>query len=543
MILEKIKWVIANSVENLYPGISIQIDLEIPPEGFGDFSTTIPLKLAKILKKPPIKIAEEISQNIKSDIFQSIQISKPGYLNFLLSLDTYEEFLLSLEKDKEKYFYKKPNDKKVQIEFVSANPTGPLHVGNGRGGIIGDVLANLLKTQGFEVEKEYYVNDAGSKIDSFAESIFYYYLLDCDIKTNFPEDGYKGDYIKDIAKKIFNESGKRFSKMVKKNAIEQIKEVGKNFMINDIKLSLEAFGINFDSWFYETTLYKNEEIQKTLNIFKNTPYTYTSDNAIWFKSTSFGDDKDRVLVRGSGEPTYTLTDATYHRNKWERGFHKVIDIWGADHFGHITPMKALIQGMGLPKDFLDIIIYQIVHLFEDGKEVMMSKHTGSFVTLDELIEEVGKDAARIFFLLKSADTHLNFDVNLAKSRTIENPVYYMQYTFARLTNIFKEGIKRGIKYEGIARAESLKLNKEERNILNSLIFVEELLNKVSNDYSVSKIPFATLELAQKINAFYQKHKVLQAGKLTQQRLALVNTSLITLSLLFDVMGIKKIEKM
>ena len=202
MIIEKIKWVIANSVENLYPGISIQIDLEIPPEGFGDFSTTIPLKLAKILKKPPIKIAEEILQNIKSDIFQSIQISKPGYLNFLLSLDTYEEFLLSLEKDKEKYFYKKPNDKKVQIEFVSANPTGPLHVGNGRGGIIGDVLANLLKTQGFEVEKEYYVNDAGSKIDSFAESIFYYYLLDCDIKTNFPEDGYKGDYIKDIAKKV-----------------------------------------------------------------------------------------------------------------------------------------------------------------------------------------------------------------------------------------------------------------------------------------------------------------------------------------------------
>jgi arginyl-tRNA synthetase len=543
MILEKIKSVIADAVENLYPGISIQVGLEIPPEDFGDLSTTIPLKLARALKKSPIQIAEEISQHINSKAFQEIQISKPGFLNFFLSVETYKEFIASLEKDKEKYFYKKPNGKKVQIEFVSANPTGPLHVGNGRGGIIGDVLANLLKTQGFEVEKEYYVNDSGSKMDLFAQSILYYYLNELGIKSDFPEDGYKGDYIQDIAKQIITKTGNSFSTMQKKDAIEKIKKYGKELMINNIKTSLESFGIHFDNWFYETDLYKKGEIQETLKVFIDTPYTYACENAIWFKSTLFGDDKDRVLVRSNGEPTYTLADATYHRNKWKRGFQKVIDVWGADHFGHIIPMKALIKGMGLPNDFLDVIIYQIVHLFEDGKEVVMSKHTGSFITLDELIKEVGKDAARIFFLLKSADTHLNFDLNLAKSQSIDNPVYYMQYTYARLTNIIKEGAKRGIEYAGVENTSSLLLNKEERDILINLIYIEELLDKVSIDYSVHKIPFMALELAQKINAFYQKHKVLQAGELAQQRLALVNASLIALSFLFDIMGIEKREKM
>ena len=543
MILEKIKGIVSSSIKKIYPDVTVQIDLEIPPEEYGDFSTTIPLKLAEVLKKSPMAIAEEISKDLKSRMFQSIQISKPGYINFFLSSETYKEFLKLIEKEKETYFYKKPNGQKIQIEFVSANPTGPLHVGNGRGGIIGDVLTNLLKIQGFEVEKEYYINDAGSKMDLFAESIFYYYLYECGNQSNFPEDGYKGNYVKDIAKKLFAESEHKFAETNKKEAIEQIKKYGKELMINNIKTSLESFGIHFDSWFYETGLYEKGEIQETLEAFKNTKYAYASDNAIWFKSTAFGDDKDRVLVRSNGEPTYTLADAAYHRNKWKRGFQKVIDVWGADHFGHITPMKALILGLGIPEDFLDVILYQIVHLFEDGKEVMMSKHTGSFVTLDELVKEVGKDAARIFFLFKNADTHLNFDLNLAKSQTLKNPVYYMQYTFARLNNIIKEGMKREIRYKGTENIDTFSLNNEEKNILNNLIYLEELLTKITADYSVHKIPISTIELSQKINSFYQKYKVLQANDLIQQRLAIVNSSLIVLSLLFDIMGIEKIEKM
>lgn len=543
MILDLIQDIISNTVKKLYPGLAIKVELEISPSGFGDFSSNIPFKIAKILKRQPILIAEEISENIMSDIFESVEASKPGYINFSVSLSFYKDFINSLEQNKEKYYSKPPNGKKIQVEFVSANPTGPLHIGNGRGGIIGDVLANLLKIQGFKVEKEYYVNDTGNKMDLFANSIFYYYQRECNIESNFPVEGYKGEYIHEIAKEIFLNYGDRFLNIDRIVAIEEIKKNGKEIMIKNIMKSLESFGIKFDKWFYETSLYENGEIEETLDLFKKNRLAYSLENAIWFKSTRFGDDKDRVLVKSNGEPTYTLSDAAYHRNKWKRGFKKVIDIWGADHFGHIVPMKSLIQGLGLSKDFLEIVIYQIVHLFEDGKEVMMSKHTGSFITLDELVNEVGKDAARIFFLLKSANTHLNFDLNLAKSHSMDNPVYYMQYTFARLSNIIKEGHKRGIDYMGIDNIDLKELNEEERNVLNNLIYMEELLSQITIDYSVNKIPFATLELAKKINSFYQKYKVLQSGKLAQKRLSIIYNSLIVLSLLFDIMGIEKREQM
>ncbi|MEA3314084.1 MAG: arginine--tRNA ligase, partial [Caldisericota bacterium] len=420
MKINNLEKIIQNAIKSIYPGISKIPDVLLAPspEGFGDFSTTVPFDLAKLLHKSPFSIAEEISKHLNFPYFTSISAASPGYLNFSFALSVYRNFLQELEKKGEKYFYKERNGVKVQVEFVSANPTGPLHVGNGRGGIIGDILGNLLKVEGFDVIKEYYVNDAGSKMNLFAKSIVCYYMKKLGKKAEPVEEAYRGAYIEDIATEIFNDYGDSLLDNESHPLIDKIQEIGKKKMMYRIKESLEKFGVAFDSWFYESSLYSSGEVDRVTEIFKKSGYTYEKDDALWFQSTLFGDDKDRVLVRGTGEPTYTLVDAAYHKNKWDRGFRKAIDVWGADHFGHITPMKALIQGMGLPEDFLGIVIYQIVHLFEDGKEVMMSKHSGTFVTLEELINEVGRDAARFFFLLKSSDTHLNFDIDLAKRESI-----------------------------------------------------------------------------------------------------------------------------
>ncbi len=544
MIIEQIKRSVRESLQNSFREMDISIDIIRSPQEFGDLCTTIPFKVAKILRKPPYEIADKICENISSGLFSSISVSKPGYINFTLSSDAWRMFLSELEAKGEDYYRKESNGIRFQVEFVSANPTGPLHVGNGRGGIIGDVLANLLSLQGFNVEREYYVNDAGSKMDLFAQSILYYYLLTFNKESSFPEDGYRGEYIKDIASDIAKSFGDKFINMDRKVALSEVKKIGKEMMIDSIKKSLEDFGVHFDNWFYESSLYESGELEETLRLFRNTPHTYEKDGAIWFKSTLFSDDKDRVLVRSTGEPTYILSDAAYHYNKWKRGFRRVVDVWGADHFGHIVPMKALIKGMGIPDDFLEIIIYQMVHLYEDGTEVTMSKHTGTFFTLEELINEVGKDAARVFFLLKSADTHLNFDINLAKSKSMDNPIYYLKYTYARLKGILREGDLRNISYSG---AESLDLStiqtQEERELMTSLIFVEESLNNAAKNYAVHEVPFFTIDLARKINAFYQKYRVLSPGKEMQGRLALVNASLIVLSILFDIMGIEKVERM
>jgi len=538
-MLKKIKETIKNAIISAYGEIETpQIELAIAPEGMGDVATQIAFRLAKIVRRSPFEIANSIARNIKSPYVKKAVAVKPGYINIFLEGTFFEEFVQRIENEKLLYFQEPKKDIKVQVEFVSANPTGPLHVGNGRGGIIGDVLSNILKLEGYDVSKEYYVNDAGSKMDLFTDSIAYYYGKLCGIDMQFPEEGYKGEYIKNIAEDIYFKFKDRYAKNGKIDR-ESIKDLGKDFMIWQIQKSLAKFGVFFDTWFYESTLYRNGDVEKTIEAFKKSGYTYEKDGALWFKTTAFGDDKDRVLVRKTGEPTYTLVDAAYHKNKWDRGFKKAIDIWGADHFGHIIPMKALIQGLGIPKDFLDVIIYQIVHLYENGKEIMMSKHTGTFITLDELIDEVGKDAARFFFLLKSADTHLNFDMTLAKKESVDNPVFYVQYTYARLLNILK---KSNISIQEKPFDADKLSEKEERALLNELIFIKENLKSISRTYSVNKLPFLAIELCKSANSFYQKHKVIGAEN-ELERLHLVNTTIIALSVLMDLMGIEKKEKM
>lgn len=543
MRIKELKNLLKEAIKASFKDTEIEIDLNLAPENFGEFSTTVPLKLAKKLKIPPIDVAQIIKKNLPENIFSDVNIAKPGYLNFSIKKDIYKETLSEIEVKGEGFLKEEKNGKKVQVEFVSANPTGPLHIGNGRGGIIGDVLSNLLSLKGYEVQREYYVNDAGSKMELFAKSILFYYLKKCGVDSQFPSEGYKGTYIEEISEELYKKNGTSLLNLDESVQTKTIEKLGKEIMLEKIKQSLDKFGVKFDNFFFESSLYSEGKIENTLHIFQNTPYTYEKEGAIWFKSTLFGDDKDRVLLRSNGEPTYTLADAAYHMDKWLRGFVKVIDVWGADHFGHITPMKALIQGMGLPKDFLDVIIYQIVHLFENGKEVMMSKHTGSFITLDELINEVGKDAARFFFLQKSPDTHLNFDMNLAKEQSMNNPVYYIQYTYARLNNILKEAFDRNITYSIDKSNFELLDKQEEVDILRHIIFIEEEIEFAVRDYAVYRIPFVALEFSQKINSFYQKYKVLGSKELEMPRLSLVKSSLIVLGLLFDLMGIEKKEKM
>jgi len=544
MKIKSLKEIINCTLRKAFGDIKIDIDVSISPEGFGDFSTTVPFKLAKIIKRPPIEVAEIIKNMLPKEYFEDVVVAKPGYINFILTKEEFKKTLEQLEEKNTLFFQKDKNGIKVQVEFVSANPTGPLHIGNGRGGIIGDVLSNVLSIEGYDVEREYYVNDSGSKMELFAKSIYYFYLKKCGKNYQLPEEGYKGKYIEEIAEEIYAIKKDSLSKSDEKSAVEEIQQLGKELMISKIRKSLGKFGIKFDNFFFESSLYKSSKIKDTLDIFMKNGYAYEKDNAIWFKSAQFGDDKDRVLLRSNGEPTYTLSDAAYHRDKWERGFVKVIDVWGADHFGHIVPMKSLMLGMGFPKNFLDIIIYQVVHLYKNGVEIMMSKHTGTFVTLDELVDEVGKDAARFFFLLKSADTHLNFDINLAKEQSMNNPVYYVQYTYARINNILQEAKNRNSEYKGLKIADlGLLIEPEEKEILKRILYLEEELDAIGRDYSIHRLPFIALEFSQKVNSFYQKHKVLGSNEYQQPRLALVSSSLKTLSILMDIMGIEKKEKM
>ncbi|BAL80557.1 arginine--tRNA ligase [Caldisericum exile] len=551
--------------------------LLIAPFNFGDFSLNIAFKLAKVFKKSPKDISDELIKYLNLPYFESLS-NDQGYINIRLGHLFYRDFLKELLDKKDTYFKKEPKYKKIQVEFVSANPTGPLHVGNGRGGVIGDVVSNVLKSRGFEVEKEYYVNDAGNKMDLFAQSIRYWYLKNFYIETDFPEEGYAGDYIKRIADVITEVFKNRFVNYDYKKQIEVFKVLGEYILLGDanshieeleilkknlkfdfpsILESLKLFGVYYDNIFFESSLYEGklvkveeglelpEKLAEILILLKERNLLYKKDGAWWFKATEFKDDKDRVLVKASGEPTYTLTDIAYHVDKFRRGNIKAIDVWGADHFGHVITMKALLNGVGIGGDFLDVILYQIVHFFENGSEVMMSKHTGKFYPLSDLVLKIGKDAARFFFLVKSADTHLNFDIDLALKQSLDNPVFYIQYTFARLHNIVEEAKKRGVEFVDFDAVLNEPLEPVERKIFNSIFYINSILDDIAFDYSIHRIPNFTLDLARDINFFYQNYRVLseENPNLRTKRFLLVQASLVALGFMFDLMGIEKKEHM
>ena len=512
MIREEIEKLTERATKDLY-GKKAEVEIEHPAEPtFGDYSTNI----AMILKKNPQEIANAITR-FSSPILGKVEV-KNGFINFFISKEYLQKQVEEILKEKEKFGNLKiGKGKKVNVEFISANPTGPLTVGNSRGGVIGDVLSNVLAKAGWKVTREYYFNDAGGQIDVLGHSV---------LKDDLAE--YKGEYIDKLAKKLDGGDPREIGKKAAQIIIEEIKKTTKKM------------GIRFDIWTAEgRDLRDKGKVEKIIAWLKKNNLAYEKEGALWFKSTQFGDDKDRVLLRTNKEPTYFALDCAYHKNKFvERKFDKVINIWGADHHGDIARLKGFVKSLGY-EDKFDILIQQFVRIIKKGKEVRMSKRTGIYVTIDELIDEVGLDVARFFFLTKAADTHLDFDLDLAKQQSEKNPVYYIQYAHARICSILRK-IKEKISlrnYELLKEPSVLELIKQ-------LVRLPEIIKDTAKDYQIQRIPQYAIDLATVFHQFYRDCQVLSDDKeLTQARLALISATKIVLKNTLNLMGIFAPEKM
>jgi len=414
------------------------IKVEVPREKeHGDYATNIAMVMAKHFKRAPRQIADLLKENIESDLIEDISVAGPGFINFdLKDKWLYEtiDLIDQLQEDYGKVEF--GQQKKVLIEFVSANPTGPLHVGHSRGAVVGDMTANIMEAAGYNVDREYYFNDAGNQIDILAKSTLIRYKQLFDIDVDLPQNAYHGKYLIDIARQLKEKYGEELLAKDEDKQLNICKEFAFESLKTKIEEDLEYFGIKFDNWFYESTLHDGD-IEEAINILKEKGYTYEKEGALWLKSTEFSDDKDRVIIKSDGSLTYLAADIAYHLDKIERGYDKLINVWGADHHGYINRVKASIQALGYPKDILEIIIVQLVNLMRDGEKIPMSKRAGEFVTMTDVIDEVGKDAARYFYIMRSSDSHFDFDLELAKEQSSNNPVYYIQYAHARIHSILE----------------------------------------------------------------------------------------------------------
>ncbi|MBI4655373.1 MAG: arginine--tRNA ligase [Elusimicrobia bacterium] len=515
-----------------------------------DVSISWPISAAKFLKKPPIEIAEKIASLLTGEFAVNASVLPPGFVNVEFPC----EFLANSAKEMistQDYFVDAKNKaEKVNIEFVSANPTGPLHLASGRAATLGDSLARIMKFLGYDVSTEYYVNDAGRQVE----------LLGLSLKARYsaaepPENGYKGEYLKEIAAKI--PSGSEISDAgFSKLAVDEI--------LQQHKKALRDFGVKFDRWFFESELLSGDKLNKALELLKSRGMVLEKDGAVWFGSSceqADADDKDRVLVKSGGKPTYFLSDIAYHMDKFDRGFTRLIDIWGADHHGYVPRMKSAIQAIGKKNESFTVIIHQLVYLKRGEQIVKMSKREGEFVTLKELLDEAGKDACRFFFATRSPNTHFNFDIDLAKKQSQENPVYYVQYVHARICSIFRNAAGAGRHCpQSVPRAlgaaeknisaektdfPEVALNPEERKILAKLIWFEKILKNCVQELSPHSLTSYLAELAGLFHSFYDKHKVLDATDMetTEFRIFLLKGVKFVISKGLDLLGVSAPEKM
>lgn len=516
--------------------------------GFLDYTLSLPMKLARTRHKSPVAIAEELQPSVAGMACAGlVEAVAPGYINIQLSDSFVAGQLTSvLNENPTVLLQKEGNGQKIEVEFVSANPTGPLHVGNGRGAALGSVLATLLETQGYDVDREYYVNDYGSKMKLFTESIAHYLFPMMGLEHAMPVEGYRGAYVPDLARAIYERKGAVLRALTADQCLGAIEKEGTDLVLASIRQALEEMGVSFDTWFSERYLVENGWNDRVLQQFRDRGVVYEKDDAVWLRSTDFGDDKDRVLVRRDGEPTYTLTDAAYHFNKFQRGYVKSIDVFGADHIGHIAPMQALMKSLGLPDGFLEIIIYQIVHFLRGGQRVVLSKQTGEIIELADLVREVGKDQARVFFLLSSADSELEFDLEVAKENSLDNPAYYLKYTHARLCSVERQaqGIGAVVPMEATPADVSRLSTPEDRELLKCLLKAQDEVDDAARSRQPHRILYLASELAKSVNAFYQKEKVIQedAG-LARARMVLVLVSQRLLRAYAHVLGVTLPESM
>lgn len=520
------------------------IILEVPPQKeFGDFATNFAMQSARVFHRNPRQIAEELSKRIDGAWLDHTQVAGPGFLNFYLKGDVlYDSFRRIFAAGDSFGQLPQKDAPKIQVEYVSANPTGPLHVGHGRGAAAGSALVNLLRAAGYPVESEYYINDAGNQMNNLARSVNARYLELLGRETEFPEDGYHGQDIIDTAQRIIDKEGDKYLDMDEEERLTIFKDLAYVEKLAALREDLEAFHVTFDHWFSERTLHP-EAIRAAVKILQDNGNIYEKDGALWLRSTAYGDDKDRVVIRDNGVPTYLAADIAYHHNKFERGFDRLINIWGADHHGYVCRVKAAMKALGHDPEKLTVLLLQMVALYRGGELVKMSKRTGQSVTLNELMEEVGTDAARYFFLMRSLDSQLDFDLDLAKKKSNDNPVYYIQYAHARICSIFRQAEETGLHLSEDPEL-SLLTDASEIALIKKIEEYPDEVEKAAADYAPQRIARYSYDLASLFHSFYNKCRIMGvAPELAEARLALVTVTARVIRHSLGILGVSAPEHM
>ena len=551
----------------LKPGTLPEVMLEVPSQKeFGDFATNFAMQSARILRCAPRQIAQAVVDNLDCASVEKAEIAGPGFINFYLKQNWTADLLASILAAGDEYGNLPANDLgRIQVEYVSANPTGPLHIGHARGAAVGSAMVNLLRAAGYDVESEYYINDAGNQMNNLAASVNARYLqllkleemggvpADLTVKQldemptgiPFPENGYHGYDIIETAQRIIRIYGKEFVALDEKERLAKFLDIAYKEKLAGLKEDLEAFGVTFDLWFSEKSLHEANKIREAVAFLQERGYIYEEGGALWLNSTAQGDDKDRVVIRDNGVPTYFAADIAYHRNKFERGFARVINLWGADHHGYIARVKAAVNALGFDANNLEIMLLQMVRLYRNGDIVKLSKRTGETITLRELMDEVGTDAARYFFCMRSLDSQLDFDMTLATEKSNENPVYYIQYAHARISSIGRQLAEAGI--EAVPAAE-LKLDTlvapEELALIKKLGEYPELIARAARERAVHSVATYAYELAGLFHSFYNQCRILGVEtELQQARIALVKAVGHTIRHALGILGVSAPERM
>lgn len=557
---EKIKKLILSAIKKAYekgdlplpefPEVKVdEEEEEQKVEAHGEFSTNIAMIMASVQKMPPPKIAKAIIKHIDQEpeaILAKTEIAGPGFINFFIKKSSWHPVLHTIHQEDTRYGVSNIGQgEKIQLEFVSANPTGPLHVGHGRGAAVGDSLANIFSCCGYTVEREYYINDSGRQINTLGKSVWLRYQGLFGENIEFPEECYQGEYIYDLAQKIMKQQGRALFDQSEENALLYCARFAAENILTGIRKDLELFGVKFDNWFSEQSLFESGKVDQVIHDFQERKCIYEKDGALWFKTSVFGDEKDRVVVRNNGHKTYFASDIAYHQDKFDRGFKRIIDVWGADHHGYIQRVTASIEASGRDGNCFNVILVQLVNLLRGGEPVAMSTRSGEFVTLRDVIHEVGSDAARFIFLTRHYDSPLDFDLELAKKKTNDNPVFYVQYVHARISSIISKAEERGMDVptwdaEAIAKLQET----EEVRLMKSLARYPEVIRDSAELREPHRITFYLMHLASSFHAYYNKHRVLtDEPLLTHGRLYLVLAVQKVIRNGLNLLGVSAPEKM
>lgn len=490
---------------------TVTLDAPKRPE-WGDLATTVAMALAASEKRAPHDIAQIIADNLstRDQLFERVEIVRPGFLNLTVKPSVWLEVLREIEGRGSAYGTSASGvGKRVLVEYVSANPTGPLHVGHGRGAAVGQALARLLKAVGYDVVSEYYINDAGRQMKLLGASVSARVQELAGKPVTFPEDGYHGEYIREVAERIHQSEGAQLAGLAPAEAEQRCRDLAYHSLLQLIREDLAALGIEFESWFSEASLLASGAVERAFADLKQQDLLFENEGALWFRSSRFGDEKDRVVRKQDGECTYLASDIAYHRDKLQRGYDLLIDVWGADHHGYIPRMQAVMQAYGHPKERLQVVLVQLVKLLRGGEEVKMSKRSGEFITMREVLDEVGADAAKFFFLMRDSKTHLDFDLELAKQRSADNPVYYVQYAHARISSLWRVAAARGIVCPPAAEADLTVLtDPDELGLIRKLSAYPEILEASALAFEPHRLTYYLQQLASLLHTFYNKHRIL-----------------------------------